>query len=330
MIGLLAFSAQVSFIVDSFPGFHSDGECSLCHNEPSTAYNESFATSTITLDGLATEEFWSYGMGNQIRVPMANVERTVHEFIKVMFAQNATHIFTLITWGDDVIDGTNTAKYSDADGFAFAWNIDSDTFKDGDYFDGMSEKSTGSADMVVWKPTAAASGIQSTVNTTNKETITVPGTTWDYKMSSSGMVADTSKDYSVAVSWGYLDSRSTKNYIVEIARELDTGDANDATFDYNGYYYWNMALYNETSGINHWVAFPHQTFVHTGVDDPAGKTATITSTKTVSSVVTETTTKTETKTEGTTSTGDFLGITVFVSFFGMMILTYNLRKRNLK
>jgi hypothetical protein len=320
---------QTAFIVDSFPGFHSNGECAVCHNEPSTAYNESYALEDVVADGVADEIVWSEGLGNQVRVPMANTARDVHEFISTFFAQNATHIFIRINWEDFAIDGTNTAKYADADGIAFMWNMDSDAFMSGDYFDGMSLRD-GNADMVVWKAAASDVGKEDGVNVTAKETVALDGKTYDYKMTTSGMTLDTSNDYTVGATWGYQGSRDQHDYLVEIVRPLDTGDANDVTFEYNGYYAWQMALFNETSGVEHWISLPHWTYVHTGVDDPAGKTATVTNSKTITEMATTTTTVTETKTEGTTSTGDFLGITVFVAFFGMMILTYNLRKPSRK
>ena len=152
----LSLLAQVSMNVDSFPGFHGNGDCAICHNDPGTAYNSSYATSSCDPDGEADEAFWGETYGRRMTIPVGNAYGGEEQFVKVVFAQNSTHLFMLIGWEDPTIEGTDTERYADSDGFGIMWNINATNFNQ--YYSGMKTPAADeSVDTWVWKPTAAES-----------------------------------------------------------------------------------------------------------------------------------------------------------------------------
>jgi hypothetical protein len=255
---------QVSYLVNSFPGFHSNGECAVCHNEPLTAYNSSYANSQITLDGNMDEDFWSgEDIGSQLRLPVGTTFGGVHAFISVTFAQNSTHLFTVIEWEDYNITGSDSQRYSAADGISVMWNVNMDNMDDA-YFSGMKTQNAGEiVDVWVWKPTAAETGLESGVNTTAEEKISLTGNIYDTSFDDGGWADgdEATEDVMTGASWGFQAEHAENNYVVEFARPLVTGDARDIQFDKIGYFDFALAWYNASSGSSHAVSFQHSVWV---------------------------------------------------------------------
>lgn len=264
---ILAAAVQISFIVDSFPGFHSSSDCALCHNEPATAWNASYVDSSITLDGMATESFWGdSNTHNTMEYPMATTFGSTHIYLQVKFSQNATHLFVRMQWEDPLVNGTDTLFGEKADGVAILWNMQPGVYemKDG-WFGGMkTDHANESVDLWMWRPAASDQGAETTVNTTATEHATITGGIKDTMFSNTGIdnSNDTSQDVSYGSSWGYMDSHATSDYGVEFARPLVTNDAGDVQFDKIGYYDFAIALWNGTSGGNHIMSFEHHVWVY--------------------------------------------------------------------
>jgi hypothetical protein len=305
MVLVLASAVQISYIVDSFPGFHSSSDCSLCHNEPATAYNSSFVDADITLDGLPNEEFWGDSNHyNTMEFPMASTFGSTHIFVLVKFAQNSTHFFMWIDWEDTTINGTDTMRYSTADGVAVLWNAHPGEYdlKDG-WFGGMETDNPGEeVDTWVYKPAAADTGKQSTIDLNAGETYTLTGEGLDTMFDEGGWDddLDTTQDLSFGSSWGNITDRHEENYGIEFSRPLVTDDPGDVQFDKIGYYEFAIAIWNASSGSSHIMSFEHSVFVYgdcdTDCDIPAGGLTVISYVPTTEvSVVptTEVTTKTE-------------------------------------
>jgi hypothetical protein len=328
---ILATAVQFSYIVDSFPGFHSSGECSLCHNEPATAYNASYADAQITLDGLPNEEFWSESnYYNTMEMPMGNTFGGVHIFVMMKFAQNATHLFVYMDWYDNTINGTTSQRFNAADGVAILWNAHPGEYdmKEG-WFSGMKTENAGeSIDTWVWKANTADEGkeIESVTNATAGENTPLTGNVWDTSFDNAGWndSGDVTQDVSAGASWGNLGSHHESNYGVEFARKLTTSDntGSDVQFDKIGYYEFAVALYNESSGSSHIVSFEHQLYVYgdctTDCDIPVVFTEVVTTEVEVPTTVVNNVTITDVTTS--TESAPLNAWMIIVSLFSMGVL----------
>jgi hypothetical protein len=87
-------------------------------------------------------------------VPVGSTFGGTEQFIQVTFAQNNTHLFMTLVWGDPGIDGSDMEKYGDADGVSIMWNVNASNFNM--YYSGMkTEKPTEMVDTWTWKATVA-------------------------------------------------------------------------------------------------------------------------------------------------------------------------------
>ncbi|MHA2027760.1 MAG: hypothetical protein ACW99Q_00105, partial [Candidatus Kariarchaeaceae archaeon] len=55
IIAILALGAQISYNVNSFPGFHGGSQCGICHNEPMSTWDDANKDVDIVADGEDTE-----------------------------------------------------------------------------------------------------------------------------------------------------------------------------------------------------------------------------------------------------------------------------------
>jgi hypothetical protein len=293
----LALGAQVSLNTNSFPGFHSNGDCNLCHNEPATAWNASWATESINVNGLADDTVWEEAAGHRMYVPVGSTFGGTEQFIQVTFAQNNTHLFMTLVWGDPGIDGSDMEKYGDADGVSIMWNVNASNFNM--YYSGMkTEKPTEMVDTWTWKATVA--------DEDNAFNSTFEGAVYDNAFDDGGWLGDDiSNDITAYAKYGYIASHYEEDYFVELARPLVTDDPYDIQFEKTGYYEVMFAIFNGTSGVSHYMSFSHYVWIHNPTDTSvATETVTniVTSVNEVDTTVTETEKVTETETFTETKT----------------------------
>ncbi|MHA2503067.1 MAG: ethylbenzene dehydrogenase-related protein [Candidatus Kariarchaeaceae archaeon] len=296
-IVLLIAGIQVSFLVDSFPGFHSQGDCTLCHNNPAFAYNSSMMDEGIVLDGLEGDDlFWEDHLTQYRRtyVPVGGAFGSAHTFVKTIFGQNSTHIFMLIGWEDATIDGTDTERYADSDGISIMWNINMDDFDTG-YGMKAAREEGELVDMVTWKPAASEDGQQLYQNDYTPKAI--EGNIYDAAYDHSGWEDDATNDWMAAAVHGNVSNHNEHNYQIELVRPLVTADSMDVQFDESKYYQFGFAIYNDTSGNDHWISPVHSVFVYNPDDPDMGDIATVTQQVTETNEVTVTETATETQVE---------------------------------
>jgi hypothetical protein len=221
--------------------------------------------SEIVLDGVADESFWSEDPWfREARIPVANSDHD-ELFIKIIFAQNSTHLFIYVLWEDVAVGGSDTARYSAADGFAIMWNTNSSLDLPEDYFSGMKTTEPGHVvDNWVWKADAGAATDATGLNTTAGEKALIGGNTLDTAFGNTGWDddLDTSQDVMAAATWGSQSSRDSHHYLLEMARPLITDDPSDVQFDKIGNYEFEIAIYNETSAGSHLISFEHSVFVY--------------------------------------------------------------------
>jgi hypothetical protein len=322
MLGLVlvfALVAQIGMTVDSFPGFHSGSDCSYCHNEPATAvYENTTANPTITLDGEADEEYWDHTYGRRMYVQAVfrdQVTRVSSEiiFVQITFAQNTTHLFVLAEWDTQ---GTSNAGAA-FDGISILWNINA-TEENPNYPEGMMTKD-GYAD--VWMLKATEAGANNTIVESAME---------DWSMDDEGILKSETDDVKAVLRHHVelvRDSPATF-YIAEFARKLTTAESTDVQFNMNKYYTYDIAIFNESSGVKHLTAFTHEVYVQGNSVDPTPDaryegTEIITYHQEVRNEVDVTNTITETKSETPMKIGFF--VVSLISTVAIMVLT---KRRN--
>jgi hypothetical protein len=200
--------------------------------------------------------------------PMASTFGSTHIYVLVKFAQNTTHLFVYIDWEDVQIEGSDSQRYSNADGVAILWNAHPGEYdlKDG-WFGGMKTDNAGeSVDVWAWKAAAADVGKDTPLNLTAGDSTPLVGNTYDTSFDNAGWndTGDSSQDVSTGAAWGNLASHHEENYGVEFSRPLVTADndGSDVQFDQHGYYEFAIALWNGTSGSSHIMSFEHSVFVY--------------------------------------------------------------------
>ncbi len=251
----------------AFPGFHGNGSDQMCHANPGKAYvNDSIA---LTLDGIADEDLWDYGtnLKSRMTVPVASIPYgSVHEFITIIFAQNSTHLFTYIEWSDPTIE----ASTLNSDGFSFCWNINVETF-DATYFSGMTQPEEGEmVDSYTWKADASEDGSQLPASDT-AETQAITGSVVDKMYDDGGWSTDDTNEIEVAAIHGNISSHGQTNWGIEVVRPLASGDTQDLQMLESKVYEFTFAIYNGSSGIDHWVSVVNAVYIvgTEGIEDPA-------------------------------------------------------------
>jgi hypothetical protein len=317
LILIFGLIAQMGMVVDSFPGFHGGSECSYCHNEPATSVYENLTTATIDLDGQWTEEYWVNYEGRRNMVPVVNRDMEVeHMFTEIIFSQNTTHLFVALEFDSfGVVNATADAF----DGAAIIWNIDS-TDMSFNMADGMQLRD-GSADVWFWEANSADAG---------KNNTELIGTVKDYSLDDGGWDKSETADAMAGVmhNWRIVRNSVSISYTLEFARPLTTAETvADVQFEYSGFYQYQIAIWNNASGEDHHMGYPHEVYVQGAKGAMANPTETVTEEVTVTGAG-ETVTKnntvtfTETKTEG-----PFPAIFVGVSLISTVVaIVYN-RKR---
>jgi hypothetical protein len=358
----MVLGAQISFTTTSFPGFHGGTQCGICHNEPAVAWNPQYADESITLDGEATEVFWTLEDDRVMYIPIVTgfgfaqnyidengTEIEVRNYVRLQVAQNATHIFFYVRLYDLMVEGSDTYNAAGADGFALLFNIDQDEFKlpdaqgnfgsgnpwdnwepmDGDNLEG------GRQDLVFWQPQASATGISDPLwNATSGEfddNTPVPGYVWDKNY---GGTLVESSDWQAGAIHGNIANHYENDYAIELVRLLVTEDDNDVQFTYDGYYEFAVAYWNASNGAAHWVSFEHTLWVHGAYGfNPEGY---VTYTETVNMVWEQTETETQIRTvtvvdepESDTSV-DTVNVSLnFVNIFtGLICIAFVFLRRN--
>jgi hypothetical protein len=255
LVGLVlvfALVAQIGMTVDSFPGFHSGSDCSYCHNEPASSVNADMNTAKLTLDGDAKEEFWDHTYGRRAYVPVVfrdQVTRDTSEimFVQTTFAQNTTHLFMLLEWDTQ---GTSNAD----DGVAVLWNINA-TEPNPNYDTGMKTQD-GKADLWVLEATTASAGTNNSIVASEMN---------DWSMDDEGIIKSGDTDDVHAVLKHHVElvrgSPSTF-YTAEFARKLTTAETTkDVQFDGNDFHTYSIAVFNESSGVEHLTSYTHEVYV---------------------------------------------------------------------
>lgn len=267
----------MSFNTTSFPGFHGGSQCGICHNEPAVAWNPAYASESIVVDGNTTEAVWAEADDNNMYIPIASgfgfggsytdvngTDIEVPYFVKFQVSQNSSHIFFNARLED--VDGVqgDDSRYADADAFALIFNINMDEFALPRAWEPMASAvaTDGSQDVVFWQPTTAATGVSDALwNATSDEydsAIAVPSAVYDGAYGAT----EGSQDWSAGAIHGYIADHYETHYSVEMSRPLVTGDAGDVQFQYDGYYEFALAYWNDTKGAGHWVSFEHTLWVH--------------------------------------------------------------------
>jgi hypothetical protein len=261
------------------------------------AWNASWATETLNLDGVHDDTVWGDHPGHRMMIPVGSRFGSTELFVSVKFAQNNTHLFIHFDWDDGTINGTDDERYDNADGVSIMWNINATKFNK--YYSGMKTEAADEwVDAWTWKPTVAdeAEAFNSTF----------AGATYDNAFNSGGWAGDdTNNDYYAYAGHGYIEDHSENNYFVEAVRPLVTSDPYDIQFTNSGYYEFMIAIFNGTSGSSHYMSFSHYVWIHNPTDTSvATETVTniVTSTNQVDETVTETVKVTETDTFTETKT----------------------------
>ncbi len=262
MVMLIIVSGFAMTQISAYPGFGGNADCSLCHNSPANAYDEQYGNMEITLDGKDTEPFWDEDStyNRRMEIPVAGMYGANEQMIKMIFAQNTTHLFILVSWEDPDINGTDAPQYQSSDGFAICWNINAANFTAA-YFAGMATPNDGEAvDSFTWKPSASETGTQ--VPTANRGNKTVTGSVVDYSFDSEGWHTDTFQNVQAAAVHGNITDHSEENYQLEIVRALVTDDPGDVQFDHDGYYEFTIAAFSGSAGASHTVSYVQSVWIN--------------------------------------------------------------------
>jgi hypothetical protein len=323
IIAILALGAQLSYNVNSFPGFHGGTQCGICHNEPAVAWDPANADVDIVVDGNDTEALWEYTNDTLMYIPLgsafgfAEVDENGTEvpfFARFKVSQNSTHIFFYVRVHDTSVEGADIQSGL-SDKFSILFNIDQDEFMLPAAYPwgwanmGSAVADQGSHDVVVWSPDLAATGAESglTWNTSLypldvldgdppvagwEEQVAITGKTWDTAYGGTG--TDTNQ-WTAGAIYGNIEEHYEVDYAIELARPLVTADAKDVQFKYDGLYEFAIAYWDDANSKDHIVSFEHAVWVKgtEGVNPDL-----------IPDPVTSTVTETETETETETSTED--------------------------
>ncbi|MHA2502479.1 MAG: ethylbenzene dehydrogenase-related protein [Candidatus Kariarchaeaceae archaeon] len=273
VIAIMVFGIQMSFVVDSFPGFHSSGDCNLCHNYPATAYNSSFETYNLDLDGELDEPIWDdhSTYGRRTMVPVAGRFGSAHVFLTVYFGQNSSHFFMAIGWEDETINGADEDR-TDTDGVAVMFNINVTDFDTG-Y--GMDRAPGDSAvDVITWRPAASETGQELYQNDYVPKAI--ESNLVDEHIYDDDRDGDATNEWEWAAVHGNVSNHNEHNYNVEFVRPLVTDDPNDVQFSESKYYEFGIALFNDTSNSGHWISPAYEVYVYNGPEVTETVTETVT------------------------------------------------------
>jgi len=263
IIALLAIGAQQTMNVK--PYYRSSfGDCGRCHNTPAMAYNASNADALITLDGNETEDFWG-DMGNTMYIPISPLNGPGDDehfgFVRARISQNSTHLFAIFRApSDDARVNGSDSRSGDRDAFALLWNVNQDNFNL-NMFDGMKSAEEGKMiDNIMWIPTLDETGtIDDAAGLDGVE-----GTVYDEAYTDVGRTTDDTNDWNVAAL--FQTSHGHTDYYIEMVRPLVTADGtDDVQFQYDGYYGFAVAVWNQTSLGDHWVSYEQYVWV-SGVD----------------------------------------------------------------
>ncbi|MHA2168442.1 MAG: hypothetical protein ACXAB7_00890 [Candidatus Kariarchaeaceae archaeon] len=328
IIAILALGAQLSYNVNSFPGFHGGSQCGICHNEPMTAWDVANANVMIDVDGIDTEAIWGDNDDTNMYIPLGgpfgfkdsytdvngtNIE--VPYFARLKVSQNSTHIFFYVRLHDNSVEGGDI-QAALSDKFAMLFNIDQEEFTLPAAYPwgwanmGSTVADQGSQDLVVWSPDAAADGAESglTWNTSLypldvldgdapvagwEDRVSVTSNVWD---SAYGGTGTDTNDWTVGAYYGNQGEHYEVDYGIELVRPLETADSKDVQFKYDGLYEFAIARWNNSNSKDHYVSFEHAIWVKgTSGVDPSLIPDPVTVEKTVDG--TTTTTITESKSD---------------------------------
>jgi hypothetical protein len=308
VVALLVFGVQISFVANSFPGFHSNGDCNTCHNYPATAYNSSLANDNVKIDGIPDDSMWANTYGRRAMIPVASTFGSAHVFITMYFGQNATHFFMMASWEDSGINGADE-PYSDTDGIAVMFNINTTDFDTGYGMDRAPDNTA--VDLVRWTPHASATGTGVIDNAPH----TVSSYATDEYIYDNGRHDDASNEWTVGAVYGNVTEHEESNYNVEFARPLTTNDPNDVQFDVSKYYEFGIVIFNNTSGSKHWISPAYDVFVYSANGDNSNIA-------TVTGYLTDHITETETviNTEVNTTTVTQAPISYVVVLFSLFVV----------
>ena len=256
--------AQSSIIVNSFQGYHGGADCSVCHNEPATAWNDTFSEESISADGVGNEFVWEeeQTFDHTMYIPVAGSFGSSHIFVRTQFAQNTTHLFMKLDWSDLTLNGTTDNKYDPADGLSIYWEM-GDVAYDQGFGDGMKTES-GTLDVWTWKAAPMVETLGDSVNLTATYASVDSEIDHDYIMNNVGLVPDGEQDVTMGATYGNLGSHHEDSYQVEIIRALETGKDSDIQFNASGYYSFGLAIFNDTSGSDHLMGFSHDVWIYAG------------------------------------------------------------------
>jgi hypothetical protein len=310
---LSGFIAMNMYSSTSFPGFHSDAPCNLCHNDPVYALDVEGEINTHVMD----DAIWSeHAQWSTNYVPLINTnnrtedeEFTNWKWFTMQFLKNSTHIVFKARIPDTTM--TNTDK------FAIIWNIDVSNFTVGEFLAHYSDGATtgqmkftnGHADMWWWS--------QSTVpaNTTAKM--------GDYYIDTSHYNNDGTGNQDVYLYpyyGGIGGYGNPKGYIIYFVRALTTSDTNDVQFEDGDGIQYALAHWDDSGYINHYSSFDKMMIV----GDTIGVVNVVTMPVTVEKTV-EKTVEVSGEPSGTTSS--FTVITLVAGLlFAIPVMTF-LRKR---
>lgn len=280
-LGLLA---QVSLLTNSYYGYHDFGDCAVCHNEPATAYNMDYMDENIELDGIANEPFWQEPAteDSTMYIPVAHQFGGDRMMIRTVFAQNSSHIFMKMDWTDYLLNGTDSNVY---DGISIYWSMGEATEIDEHFPNGM-KTVAGEADVWNWKAGAGVEDIDIANLDTNMENVTVPNAAdMDASMNTFGIGVDGEQNLMAGATYGYQGDHHENSYLLELAFPLESGYDTDVQFTESGYYTFNLALFNSSSGSGHQMGFEHDVWVYNGPMEP--NTVTLTQNNTITEVSTQ-------------------------------------------
>ncbi len=250
-----------------FGGGANGQPCNTCHNEPGAShFNGTYPSGILLLDGIDKEAFWTSTYGRRMEIPVGNKFGATEQFIKMVFAQNTTHLFILMDWEDATINGTDSATGVPSDGFSICFGVNTVDFR-ADYFSGMASPKPGEyVDTIIWKPIANETGLQTLGPNQNK---TVDGTLYDKYLSNAGWGNDATNEWAIAIRHGNFSTRAPGNYHIELVRPLVTAETNyDVQFSHSAQYQFAIAILNASSGINHYMSYEHALYVY----NPSGDT----------------------------------------------------------
>ncbi|MHA2365851.1 MAG: ethylbenzene dehydrogenase-related protein [Candidatus Hodarchaeales archaeon] len=287
IVMILVFLGVNLYASQSFPGFHSNADCTYCHNDPVFA----LPVADADVPDLATNTFFEDTFWEDNQEWTFNYVPTVKSdnrfgggivFFHVQMLMTETKMIVQLSWEDDTFNTTG----STADKAAIIFNIDIEGFTIGDFLgdpadqENRFDSSTGAGKMKFWDGGTADMwywNAKDVTPTAANASAVMDAEKGDWSISST-YDKDETQDVTTYAYFGTTALHDNPDgYYVTFVRDLTTDDDMDVQFKDGEVIQYAIAYWDGEGGAGHYTSFDKYMVVGETIEGPvAGGTSSFT------------------------------------------------------